>query len=886
MGKKKQKLPTSIYRLQIHKGFNLKQATAILPYLKKLGVEAVYCSPCFKAYSQHGYDVVDPTRLNPDIGTEDDFHKFIAALQHLQLQNIIDIVPNHMGIRGGNKWWDEILQYGPYARTHDFFDINWNVEKEGMKNKVYLPILGATYGSCLDQKQIQLQLEDGRLFFQVYDFRLPLAPHSYSCVLTQVALQKILAPLQKLPITPSKRVTVAQIVENKVQRELSKNPKLIQSVAAQVKSINQSNDKLHDLLEKQYYRLCSWKVSGQEINYRRFFNFNDLAALAMEKSHVLQAHHRYIFQLAKEKKIQGIRVDHPDGLYDPASYFAKLYQKTHLPIFLEKILDPHEKLPESWPVEGTVGYEYLNKLSSLFIVKSNEKEFSRAYEDFIEKKVDFGELLYEKKKFFAQKYMRNEIEHLGQLLDRASDLDYRYRDFSRNDLTNAIVEVISSFPVYRTYIDEKSIAPTKRDCSYIEESFQRVRQRDPHFSEEILKFLEAILLLKLPIRKEHKRAFRHFVLQFQQYTSPIMARGLEDICFYVYNRFVSLNEVGGDPRHFGISAAEFHQYNKEKHHKWPGGILATSTHDTKRSEDVRMRLNAISEFPQLWYEKVFEWKASNHIWKRRNYPDPNTEYFIYQLLVGLWPTKPLSNKEFRNFKGRLWTCLLKAIREMREITTWIEPNEKYEANIKHFLFNILDRTKNPKFWNSFELFAKKMMQLGYQNSLSSIVLKLGSPGIVDIYQGNETWKFVWVDPDNRQDVDFKALQKELQHLSSGKQTLKHQKEKQFLYWKGLHYRNKYPELFLEGEYIPLDIEGPKKDHVVAFMRRRGANSVLVLSARFFQNTINWDQTTILIPVNGTFTDIISNAQVRVTKKRMPIAPFFKHNHYAIFANVE
>ena len=874
-------VPSSIYRLQLHQGFNFKMATEMLPYLKKLGIDGVYCSPYYVAYSQHGYDITNPNKLNPLIGTKQDFEAFCRMLKELGMKNIIDVVPNHMGIKGGmNAWWQDVLEHGPQSRYANFFDIDWDSEKRALQNKVIFPILGDPYRKCLETGKIRLDFEEGALAFHYFDYVLPLAPKTYALVLQDKMFASVLAKVKRFPTTPAKREALTAQLKQQVHEKVLSAKGLKARVGRRIQWFNSDPKRLHALLEEQYYRISSWKLSGKEINYRRFFNFNDLAAVSIEHEKVLGAHHRLVFELARKGVIQGIRIDHTDGLHDPALYLERVRKKTKLPLFLEKILDPHERLPEEWPVEGNVGYDFLNVITSLYIDKSSEKAITNTYDEFIGKHLDFGDLLYDKKKFFANAYMTCEIDLLGRVLDEVSDLDLRFREFNRADLREAILEVIASFPVYRTYIGPHSKEPSKRDAEYISLAMQRARKRCPYVDPYIFQFIEDLLLLRIDVSKENERAFRAFVLRFQQFTGPIMARGMEDICFYIYNRFLSLNEVGGDPRNFGLSPGEFHQYNEEKRHRWPLSILATSTHDSKRSEDVRMRLNILSELAGEWHEAVFLWKKLNHSFKRRDFPDLNTEYLIYQMLVGLWPEVEPSANEWKKFKERLWNNLLKSIREAREITTWIWPNEKYERSVRQFLFNLLDRTKNRPFFDTFIPFVKKVTQLGYLNSLSSVVLKLGSCGIVDVYQGNESWNFVWVDPDNRRDIDYAAMQEKFAQVTASKEvSLKDLKL--YVHYKGLHVRKRDPDLFLRGEYHPIKVEGSEKDRVVAFMRKKGGKVLYVIGGRFFSKGDSFEKTYLYFPTSGTFTDLFTNKNLKIKKGKNALAPIFKKYPFAM-----
>lgn len=767
------KLISSTYRLQLNKDFNLCMAITALEYLAKLGVDAIYCSPIATSNSSHGYDIINPNLLNPTIGTEKEFDAFLEKLKSLDLKVIIDVVPNHMGIAGGNPWWEDVLEHGPDSKYASFFDIDWNSEKKELKGRVLLPILAEHYGTVLKQHEIKLHRDKNPPYLTYRDYYLPICPKTYSLI--------------------PKRVTF---------------------------------EGLDKLLEAQHYRLAYWKVAAHEINYRRFFNIHELAALRIEDQNVLKKHHEWIFDLVSSGKVQGLRIDHPDGLYDPVTYFKRLQENKPILTVVEKILDRKEELPSAWQVDGTVGYEYLNLLTGLFVRKKSEDAFTKIYEDFIGEKIDFEQHIYQSKKYFAEVEMVSEVEALGLALDRISEHDPQFRDFTRIDLTRALSEVIACFPVYRTYIAPEGRV-SRRDARYITNALHRARAKDPNLDPSIFDFLEKVLLLKLP---QKSRAYREFILHFQQLTGPLMAKGLEDTAFYRYNRFIALNEVGGDPEHFGTSIPDFHKFNQHKLQKWPYGLLASSTHDTKRSEDVRMRLAVLSEIPDRWQLEVKKWAM---ITQRFEKPSPNTEYFIYQTLLGAWPIE----------LERLWEVVLKSIREAKLETSWSHPNEVYEKVVYDFLSQTLQLEV---FLESFLSFQEEIDRLGRLNSLSAVTLKLGSCGICDLYQGNEHFTYRLVDPDNRVPVTFRTQHDEKERITQI----------------GLNFRKQHPRLFLNGNYIQLRT----KENLIAFARQHQEQLIIVTAARFYTHWKGGEVHVSKEWIGKTFRNLFSGHTIEIHEK--------------------
>lgn len=598
-----------------------------------------------------------------------------------------------------------------------------------------------------------------------------------------------------------------------IQEGWSRNA-LVDSI--KIKGANSNFDLLHALLEQQFYRLAGWHVAGQEINYRRFFNINELIVIHIEKEKVLNAHHEMVFKLIEEGKVQGLRIDHPDGLYDPATYFERI--QAHHPSFvvLEKILNEKEPLPSFFQVQGTVGYEFLNLVNGLFIQADNAAHFSKIYDNFIGHETDFTLLLYERKKQFMKLHMGSEILAMGWALAQITETSRYYRDFTRRDLTKALGEIICCFPVYRTYI-RKGEEVSKRERDYIIQAVEAAAGKTPEIDPSIYAFIRALLLTEL---KDSMPETMDFIFRFQQQTAPVMAKGLEDSAFYIFNRFISLNEVGGDPKCFGLSKSEFHQFNSEKLSKWPLGFLPSTTQDTKRSEDVRMRLNVLSEIPKKWGAHVALWEKENRKYKKKLrgalFPDRNAEYFLYQTLVGIWPDDP-SEANSASFLERIWGYILKSLREAGIYTSWLRPSEEYEMCMKEFLSALLLPHGENLFYPSFVAFQKEIAHYGRLNSLSSLILRIGSCGIVDLYRGNEWWDYSLADPDNRRPVDYSFLKKSLDSTSCRDKTLK-----LWVTAAALRFRRENKEIFLEGQYIPLVVQKSYKENCVAFLRKRGA----------------------------------------------------------------
>jgi (1->4)-alpha-D-glucan 1-alpha-D-glucosylmutase len=934
--------PCSVYRLQLNGTFTFRDATRVLPYLRRLGVDAVYCSPYLQAVpgSMHGYDVTDPARVNPEIGSPADFEAFCAALRDNGMAQIIDVVPNHMGVTGNtNAWWMDVLENGPASVHADFFDIDWNPVKRELRNKILLPVLGDYYGAELEGGQIRLEYDDGQFRFRYHEHLFPVAPDTYHAILPADAdalaaepgadaslsdeYRNLLARLQSLPprsdSRPSHRARRHEAKEEAKRRLAglcAKSSVLRRSIDEQTRIINgqagvpRSFDMLDALLNEQSYRLAFWGVAGEEINYRRFFDIKDLAALRMHTPEVFRTYHQLIFDLIRSGCVHGLRVDHPDGLYDPAAYFEALQSayravtdgnpKRELFVIVEKILGRDEPLPDDWAVHGTVGYDFLGQLNGLFVQAENEKPLTDVYEAFVGQGLDFHELLYRAKRFFCTERMPSDVTSLGHRLDLLSEKNRRFRDFTRNDLTRSIRETIACFPVYRTYATPRSYTLSERDRTYVSEAIRRARPRAAHIHPAVFDFLENILLMRFDptIRRGEREAYRDFVLRFQQLTGPIMAKGLEDTSFYIFNRLLSLNEVGGNPHHFGTSVEEFHRANSERRARWPLAFLATSTHDSKRSEDVRYRINTLSEMPEEWNRRLAVWSTlTGHRKVRVNgapCPEPNTEYFIYQTLLGAWPDEDVADEAMPAFRDRIWSYVEKSVREANVHTGWLVPDEAYESAVRAFLDSILSDSASGGFLADFRAFQRRIATLGHWNAVAATALKIGAPGVVDTYQGSELSNYALVDPDNRRPVDYGLRERRLAEVAEMPiEDIVQQRAsgalKLFLLARGLGFRCRHADLFIDGDYTPLSARGPRERHVVAFARRLGPSNVLVAAGRFFATLLPddravpagadvWGDTRVELPDGlsggGAWTDIFTGDAVAEDRGSVPVSALF------------
>ncbi|HXG17776.1 MAG TPA: malto-oligosyltrehalose synthase [Methylomirabilota bacterium] len=912
----RRRIPSATYRLQFNAAFTFREAAGLVAYLADLGVTDCYSSPYLKACpgSMHGYDVIDHNALNPEVGGEEQYGEFIAALQQHGMGQLLDIVPNHMGIAAGkNAWWNDVLENGPSSPFASFFDIDWTPLKEKLANKVLLPILGDQYGRVLEDQHLTLEYENGAFYLLVYGkTRLPVAPRPVTLILRHrleqleailgadhpslLELQSIITALTHLPLrteTDPERIRERQREKEVIKRRLARLTDECREVHDFLhENVRQFNgekgqpgsfDLLDQLLDDQAYYLAYWRVASEEINYRRFFDINELAALRTEDPAVFAATHRFVLQLFAEGKITGFRIDHIDGLYEPAEYLRRLQHACHalrsgepleqvlaslhegngagverpgfalaapdLPCYVvvEKILGVDERLPESWPIDGSSGYDALASLNNVFVDAEQEKACTEIYTRFSGVRTRFSDLVYECKKLIMQVALAGELNVLAHQLSRIAEKNRHSRDFTLNGLRRALREVVACFPVYRTYINYGGVS--NRDRVIIEAAVNRAKRRNPAADPSIFDFIQQVLLLGGSEQGGDSERLEQlsFVMKFQQYTGPVMAKGLEDTAFYRYHRLTSLNEVGSAPDRFGNLLTAFHNDNLERLTRWPHALVATTTHDTKRSEDVRARIHVLSEIPQEWKAALRRWSKLNKKKKLlvdgQPVPDPNVEYLLYQTLLGAWPLLPMNDQARRVFQQRLQEYMRKATKEAKENTSWINPNRAYDDALQHFVAAVID---DPIFAEHFAPLAEKVAQYGMYNSLSQTLLKLTIPGVPDIYQGNEIWDFSLVDPDNRRPVDYEqrrrmldALRRQIQQVGTNLvgvaqslvETRKDGRIKLYVTHQTLAYRRKHPELFLYGEYLPLVCDGVGSVCVCAFARQYEDQQVLVAAPR-------------------------------------------------------
>ena len=881
------RIPTCTYRLQFNRWFTFSQARDVVPYLHALGVTDIYASPFFQASpdSLHGYDITDHNKLNAAIGSRNDYDALIAELRAHSMGQVLDFVPNHVGIADSqNQWWMDVLENGPSSRYAPYFDIDWRPIKFDLRDKVLLPILSDQYGRVLERGELQVRFEEGTFYLLCGQRRLPIAPGTYRYVLEialqnlaeqkdedfYAELQSILTALEYLPKqteTDPKRIAERnrekEIIKRRLERRCHEAPQVQQAIEKALAQINgkpgdpRSFDALDELLNAQSYRLAFWRVAAEEINYRRFFDVNDLAAIRVELPRVFDAVHRLTLELVSTGAVTGLRIDHPDGLYLPGEYFDKLQQRCAkalgigLPqdgrtiyMVAEKILTGSEPLRKDWRLDGTTGYDFANQITQLLVDSSAETAITKTFHRFIGHSMPFGHLLYAKKLQVMKLALANDVDVLGNMLDRLSEQNRWYRDFTLEALSRTVRETIACFPVYRTYLAPGQPV-SEEDRQIIERAILAAKRRNPGMEESIFNFLRDVLLFRFPpnLNAAERVAHTHFVLKFQQATGPVMAKGLEDTVFYIYNRLTALNEVGGEPQQFGLTVDTFHERNLDRQRHCPATLLATSTHDTKRSEDVRARIVAISEIPELWRRSLQRWRMANRRWKRTindlEAPDANEEYLLYQTLLGTWPVQAGGEPEpaaTQKYCERIQAYMAKALHEAKINTSWIQPNEEWDAAMRDFITRVLDPSPRNKFLPIFLTVAKEVARLGAINSLAQTLLKLTSPGVPDIYQGTEIWDYSLVDPDNRQPVDYKLRREVLEQLAPAApdeliRAWPDGRIKMFLTQRMLRFRREHTELFQRGKYLPLRGSGTFAECCVSFVRQLGHKWMVVIVPR-------------------------------------------------------
>jgi (1->4)-alpha-D-glucan 1-alpha-D-glucosylmutase len=880
-GLERARIPLATYRLQLHGEFTFRDATALVPYLAKLGVSHVYCSPFLRARpgSMHGYDIVDHDSLNPEIGSYADLEAFVARLREHGMAMMMDIVPNHMGVLAAdNAWWQDLLENGPASTLADFFDVDWRPPAEYLANRVLLPILGDHYGVELAAGRLVLGFDPATGGFAVHyhSHRLPIDPREYprivalalpelesageDAALPAQALRSIVSAAAKLPRRDERRR--ALVDERNLQKEVLKgrlaslarsNPAVSQAIARAVDKLNGrsddpgSFDALHELLEAQPYRVAFWRVASDDINYRRFFDINDLAALRQENDAVFEATHRLVLKLVNDGLVDALRIDHPDGLYDPKAYFARLFEgcKRAPYVVVEKIVAPFENVPESWAVHGTTGYRFANVVNGLFVDAASEARLTRTYHQFIGDETPYEEVARRSKRQIVRTALASELTVLTSKLARIARSDRNTRDFTFNTLREGLTEVLAAFPVYRTYIDDQVHPDDRR---YIEWAVARARAESRAPDVDVFDFIRDALTCEAPVRSPAAAAaVRHFARKFQQVSAPVMAKGVEDTAFYRYNRLVALNDVGGDPVEFGFPPAKFHRASAHRAKHWPHTMLATSTHDNKRSEDVRARIDVLSELSAGWRLRLRRWHRMNLARKAmvEDAPAPsrNDEYLLYQVLLGSFPPGAVDAAGLGAYRDRIVEYMRKAMREAKARTSWARVNEDYEAATMAFIGALLDPRPGNAFLDDLRTAVASVAWLGYLNSLAMVAVKYTSPGVPDCYQGNEILDFSLVDPDNRRPVDY-ALRRSLLEgfaaLPAAPEAAALEaifgasldgRAKLYVTWRLLALRQARPALFLEGIYAPLRTGGSHARHAIAYARRHGKDHVVTVVPR-------------------------------------------------------
>ena len=904
------RLPSSTYRIQLNPDFRFSDALKILDYLHELGISDLYLSPILASRkgSTHGYDVIDPTRINPDLGTEEEFTTLQTELQNRGMGLLLDIVPNHMAANAENPWWMDVLENGTQSAFAAYFDVEWHPHARSLEGRILLPVLGRPFGEALDSGEIKLVYNDGSFLIQYFESLFPVAPRSYHAILNLHAgrlknsLSEETAAYHEysgvlssaLDLARADRRVASTAQEQRLRFEstrdrlrslMNTSPEIATLVRENVAELNGkvgdpgSVGLLQRLLAEQNYKLAFWQNMNESINYRRFFTIADLVGVRVEDPIVFESTHGYVMRLVAKNPYSGLRIDHIDGLRDPFSYLTRLQERlsqdknsTDSPsyVVVEKILARGEDLPEEWPANGTTGYDYVNVANGIFVDPEGAGRVEEIYSTFIGRKQDFSDILYHKKKLVMNTLLGVEMRTLGRQLAELASQDRYARELERIQLIDALIEVTACLGVYRTYI--RNMELPAHATKYIEEAVTAARARAPHLSAASFNFVHEVLLLLNPphVLADQREARLDFVMRWQQFTGPIVAKGFEDTALYVYYPLLSLNEVGGNPRPTQASTlAEFCAFLEKRRIDWPGTLDASSTHDTKRSEDVRARINVLSEMPEEWQKHLELWSGLNAQYKQQaggvSAPDRNEEYFLYQTLLGVWP---LDREADESLIERVQAHLVKATREAMVHTRWTRPNQPHEDALQKFVAGILS-SENREFLDDFRRFQEKIAYFGMVNGLSQTLLKIAAPGVADFYQGSELWDLRLVDPDNRGAIDFARRETALKEIESSEGTdikearrgfVEHWQDgkiKLYLIRKALRFRRDHGDLFHEGEFVPLQVAGCHSENVIAFLRRTPSASTLVVLPRWLCRIadksgslparIDWCDTHIVLP---------------------------------------
>jgi len=908
-------MPLSTYRLQFSSSFTFADALGVLDYLAALGVSHIYASPIFRARpgSQHGYDVCDHKEINPELGGEEGFRALAAEAKKRGIGWIQDIVPNHMAVSGDNHMLVDVLENGASSRFYNSFDIDWDHPYESIKGRMLAPFLGNFYGRTLENGEISIGFDREGFFVSYYALRFPLRIDSYARILTlgldrlrqkigrdspdYIKLLGILYTIKSLPPDDPQADRYDQIffIKQMLYELHEASAPVREHMRGNLVQVNgtepdkEGNDPralLESILAEQYFRLSYWKVAGEEINYRRFFSINDLISLRVENEPVFRHSHEKILDLVQEGLFSGLRVDHIDGLYDPTRYLRRLRDNIgDAYLVVEKICIGDEPLPAFWPVAGSTGYDFLNAACGLFVDTGQEKAFERLYSGFTGRRFDAADVVVWKKRRIIETHMYGDVENMARLVNAVSSLDRQGFDITLRSTKRSLAEVLAHFPVYRTYLSPDAIRPV--DIGYVRTAIRLAKLHNEDLAYE-LDFLERFLLLQYDehLGEDKKMQWARFAMRFQQVTGPLMAKGVEDTAFYVQNRLLCANEVGGEPGNFGLSEAAFHERMAERAKQWPATMNATATHDTKRGEDARMRLAALSELPDVWrgaltafirLNKRRKMRIGDRIW-----PDKNDEYTLYQTLLAHCPAEA---EALDDFGQRLSAYLVKAVREGKERSNWLNPDLKYEKALTDFAAKLLRDSAKNAFMAEFLPLCQRIAALGYCYSLAQVVLKLACPGVPDIYQGTEGWDLAFVDPDNRRPVDFVARSEVLAGLSREfaedpaalcrelLATPENGRVKHFALWRGLAARQENPEVFVSGDYRSARFEGSLAKHVFGFWRTFEDRAVLAVVPRHIARLTApgtpfvlggaWEDTRLAEPPAGIgpMTDVMTGRRV-------------------------
>jgi (1->4)-alpha-D-glucan 1-alpha-D-glucosylmutase len=883
------RIPGSTYRLQLHKDFTFDDAARIADYLHELGISHVYSSPYLQAApgSMHGYDVVDHQKVNEELGGAAAHERFCRRLGEAGLGQVLDIVPNHMSLGKENRFWWDVLENGTSSRYASFFDIDWQPQEERLRDKVLVPILGDQYGRVLQSGGIKVVRRGVKFQVECSGQSLPVSPPSLPVILGRAAeyaksdtLSFLAASFGRLPAPEyvDRRTILARhrdkvVLFTLLERLCKEEPAIFDAMDRAAAELNENLDAVDDFLNQQNYRLAYWKTADQQLSYRRFFDVNTLIGLRVEREYVFDETHALVLDWLKRGVLDGVRVDHPDGLRDPKEYFKRLRERApDAWVIGEKILEPGEFLREDWPIEGTSGYDFLNVVAGVLVAPDGMMELNSVYADFTEQPTDFHAIAHEKKINVSQEALGSDVNRLTSIFVEICEANRDRRDYTRAEVRRAIREVAACFSIYRTYVVPEREEITEEDREYITQAAECAKEKRQDIDGGLFDFLRDVLTMEVKGKLESE-----FLLRFQQFTGPVMAKGVEDTAFYCFNRLTGMNEVGSDPGRNGLSVEEFHSYCAKMQETHPCTMTTLSTHDTKRSDDVRARLAVLSEIPGKFGAAIQRWSRMNNAFRARKpgvdpLPDRNTEYFFYQTLIGAWPL-PMD---------RAQAYMLKAMREAKQQTTWVANNKEFEDALS--LFIEFTYSYAP-FQRELQQFVERILEAGRVNSLAQTLLKYTAPGVPDLYQGTELWDLSLVDPDNRRPVDYALRQRllhELKQMNGGDaaaQVMAKAEEglpKMWTIHKALQLRRERPKSFgAEADYVPLMVDGAKHDHVIAYLR--GDDVVTVAPRLTVKLDGAWKDTVVTLP-EGRWKDrltgmIVEGGEVEIKGllKDFPVA---------------